>query len=217
MHTRARFSAIPQKDPETCFSNCVKPLLHESQNHRVHAFKRGGKVKQYALDMECIDITNKIGTSDMFAFEASYHTTCLAAFYNKHRSWESSRRLAAGGRSSVKEIALAELVSFIIASWEEDVAPQFRFADLMKLYSNRLNELDPEKERTVHSPRLKEDLCRLIPGLYSPKKTGRDVILTFEADVGDALLKATEADLQDVIHTLSKAAKFIRRRIFDRT
>ena len=217
MHTRARFSAIPQKIPETCFFNCGKSLLYESHDRRAHAFKLGGKVKQYALDMECIDITNKIGISYMFAFEASYHTTCLAAFYNKHRSWESRRRQAAGGRSSVKEIALAELVSFIIASWEEDVAPQFRFANLMKLYSNRLNELDPEKERTVHSSRLKEDLCRLIPGLYSPKKTGRDVILTFEADVGDALLKATEADLQDEILTLSKAAKFIRRRIFERS
>ena len=86
-----------------------------------HTFKLDGKVKQYALDMECIDITNKIATSDMVAFEASYHTTCLSAFYKKHRSWESRRRQAAGGRSSVKEIALAELVSFITASQEEDV------------------------------------------------------------------------------------------------
>ena len=117
----------------------------------------------------------------------------------------------------MKDIALAELVTFITASWEADVAPQFRLADLVKLYSYRLNELDPEKERTVHSTRLKEDLCRLIPELYSPKKTGRYVILTFEADVGDALLKATEADLQDEILTLSKVAKFIRRRIFERS
>ena len=120
---------------------------------------------------------------------------------------------------SVKEIVLAELVSFITASREEDVAPQFRLADMVKLYSTstRLNELDSEKERTVNSTRLKEDLCRLIPGLYSPKKTGKDVILTFEADVGDALLKAAEADLQDEILTRSKAAKFIRRRIFERS
>ena len=117
----------------------------------------------------------------------------------------------------MKDIALAELVTFITSLWEEDVAPQFRLTDLVKLYSNRLNELDPEKERTLHSTRLKEDLCRLIPELYSPKKTGRDVILTFEADVGDALLKATEADLQDEILTLSKVAKFIRRRIFERS
>ena len=65
VHTRAKFSAIPQKDPETCFFNCGKPLLHESHDRRAHTFKLGGKVKQYALDMECIDITNKIGTSDM--------------------------------------------------------------------------------------------------------------------------------------------------------
>ena len=117
----------------------------------------------------------------------------------------------------MKEIALAELASFITALRDEDVALQFRLADLVKLYSNRLNELDPEKERTVHSTRLKEDLCRLIPGLYSPKKMGRDVILAFEVDVGDALLKAAEADLQDEILTLSKAAKFIRRRIFERS
>ena len=43
------------------------------------------------------------------------------------------------------------------------------------------------------------------------------MILTFEADVGDALLKAEEADLQDEILTLSKATKFIRRRIFERS
>ena len=43
------------------------------------------------------------------------------------------------------------------------------------------------------------------------------MILTFEADVGDALLKAAEANLQDEILTLSKAANFIRRRIFERS
>ena len=121
----------------------------------------------YALGMECIVITNKIGTSDMVAFEESYHTTCLAAFYNKNRSWESRRRQAAGGRSSVKAIALAELVSFITASREKDIVLQFQLADLMKRYSDMPNDLDPEKERTVHSTRLKEVLCRLIPGLYS--------------------------------------------------
>ena len=74
----------------------------------------------------------------------------------------------------MKEIALAELVSFITASREEDVTSQFRLADLVKLYSNRLNVLDPEKERTVLSTRLKEDLCRLIPGLSSTKKMRYD-------------------------------------------
>ena len=67
-HTRAKFSAIPQKDPEICFFNCGKPLLHESHDRRAHTFKLDGMVKQYALDMECIDITNKIGTSDIVAF-----------------------------------------------------------------------------------------------------------------------------------------------------
>ena len=67
MHTRAKFSAVPQKDPDTCFFNYGKPLLQEPHDRRAHTFKLGGKVKQYALDMECIDITNKIGTSDMVA------------------------------------------------------------------------------------------------------------------------------------------------------
>ena len=70
------------------------------------------------------------------------------------------------------EIALAELVSLITASRKEDVAPQFRLADLVKLYSNRLNELDSEKERTVHSTRLKEDLCRLILDSLLLRKQG---------------------------------------------
>ena len=154
-------------------------MLHDSHDRRAHSFKLDGKLSNMHWIWSALTLQIN-WNSDMVAFEASYHTTCLAAFYNKHRSWESRRRQAAGGRSSVKEIALAELVSFITASREEDVAPQFQLADLVKLYSNRLNELYPEKERTVHSTRLKEDLCRLIPGLYSPKKTGSNVILNLK-------------------------------------
>ena len=50
VHTRAKFSAIPQKESETCFFNYGKPLLHDSHDRRAHTFKLGGKVKEYALD-----------------------------------------------------------------------------------------------------------------------------------------------------------------------
>ena len=48
VHTSAKFTAIFQKDPETCFFNYGKPLLQDSHDRRAHTFKLGGKVKQYA-------------------------------------------------------------------------------------------------------------------------------------------------------------------------
>ena len=50
-HTRAEFSAIPQKDSETCFFNCGKPLLYDSCDSRAHTFKLYGKVKQWSVSL----------------------------------------------------------------------------------------------------------------------------------------------------------------------
>ena len=156
----------------------------------------------------------------MVAFEAVYHPKCLVSFYNDHSTWERKIRREQSSSSSIEEIAFAELVSFITSSREQGVAPTFILADLLKLYSNRLEELDPEaseevRNRRTHSTRLKEKLCERIPDLVAPPKTGRNVILCFREDTGDALLRAAEADIQDEVMNIAKAANFIRKKIFE--
>ena len=101
-----------------------------------------------------------------------------------------------------------ELVSFIISSREQGVAPTFILADLVKLYSNRLEELDPET-------RLKEKLCERIPNHVAPPNNGRNVILCFREGTGDALLRAAETDIQDEILNIAKAANFIWNKILE--
>ena len=47
----------------------------------------------------------------------------------------------------------------------DDTAPVFQLSELIKLYTNRLNELDKEEASTVHATRLKNRIFGYFPAL----------------------------------------------------
>ena len=80
--------------------------------------------------------------------------------------------------------SFAELVMFLEeARYEENIAPVFKLADLVKLYESRLKQLQIETDEKVHSTRLKERLLKHLPDLRTHNK-GRDVFLVFQNDIG---------------------------------
>ena len=80
----------------------------------------------------------------------------------------------------------------------------------MKLDNERLVELGVETTGRIHSTDLKNRILANMPGLQSYKE-GRDVLLSYNDDVGNALRNACLDDCDDEAICLAKAAEIIRR------
>ena len=110
-----------------------------------------------------------------------------------------------------RSIALAELLAYVEdAQTDESVAPVLKLADLVKLYTARLEQLGVKQQNRLNSTKLKERILSHIPDL-SAHKEGRDVLLVFVGDVGSALRKACDLDSDDDAICLARAANIVRR------
>ena len=90
-------------------------------------------------------------------------------------------------------IAFAELVAFMEDMRSDGCAPVFKLADLADLYKTRLEQLGATVESRIHTTRLKLRLLSVLPDLRAYSK-GRDMLLTFTEDIGDAVQKACAHD-----------------------
>ena len=113
-------------------------------------------------------------------------------------------------------IALAELVTYIEdARADNEIVPIFKLADLIRMYSTRVEQLGTCLSGRVNSTHLKDRILAHFPNLQAHKE-GRDILLIFNKDVGPAMRKACEHDADaDAIH-LARAANIVRREIFIR-
>lgn len=180
--------------------------------HKASTFEVDRRVRECALELHDTELLSKLACGDMVAIDAMYHVKCLVSLYNRSRKLKKKSEDTTD--QSLPGIAFAELVSYIEEFRETcTIAPVFKLADLAKLYATKLNELDGVSSGTVNTTRLKDRLLAVFPDL-SAHSQGRDVLLVFDKDIGDALRKACEQDLDsDGLH-LAKAAKIIRREIF---
>jgi len=79
-------------------------------------------------------------------------------------------------------------------------AQVFKLADLAQLYMSRMEQLGFEHDVRVHTTRLRERLLAHFPAMLAQHQ-GRDVLLAFNDDLGDALAKACEMDRDvDAVH-----------------
>jgi len=69
-----------------------------------------------------------------------------------------------------------------------------------RLYESRLREEDPDFSGKVNTTRLKERLLCLIPDMRA-KTQGRDVVLMFNSNIGEAIkIACSNHDDDDAIH-----------------
>ena len=116
-------------------------------------------------------------------------------------------------RQDVYPLAFSELITYIVDTKSSKEGPSLlRLADMVQLYKQRLEQLGIEKP-DVNSTRLKEKLLAEISELEAHKQE-RDVILTFDEDIGLALSQAS--NYSDAI-ILAKVAKILRRHMLDHT
>lgn len=181
--------------------------------HEVSTFSLDHRVRKCAHDLQDERLLAKLSTGDMIAQEAKYHSCCLVSLYNQAASLINE--VETGSKDEISHgIALAELVAYIEdLKASESVAPVFKLSDLIKLYSTRLHQLGVE-EVQPHSTRFKDRILAQLPNLRAHRE-GRDILFAFDEDVGPALRKACHKNFDDEAVCLARAAKIVRREIFE--
>ena len=186
---------------ESVTSDCCFFCEGTSEPLRVAAtFKLDNHVRQSALALQDGKLLAKLSAGDMMAQEAKYHPLCLTSLYKQ----DDDDKINHG-------IALAELLAHIEeARMDVSVAPVLKLADLVKLYTARLEQLKVKQQNRLNSTKLKDRILSHFPDLCAHRE-GRDVLLAFTSDVGSALRKACDADYDEKAICLARAAKIVRK------
>jgi len=207
---------LDQTRKNTCFF-CDQPETKEQPLHDAMMPKVTARVKRCAIKLQDEKLIGKLSSGDLVALDARYHAKCLVKLYNASTRSGEDTNIGISDRVS-HGLALAELIGFIedTRNNDDNVAPVFRLADLIQLYSERLLDFGVEQSGRIHSTDLKIRLLANIPGLRAFKQ-GRNVMLSFEDDVGLALKEATLDDYDDEAICLAKAAQIVRRDMQQKT
>ena len=183
--------------------------------HKASTFEIDDKVRKYATELHDTKLLSKLAGGDMVAIDAVYHTNCLVAFYNRARKKYSTENADDQSASRLHAIAFAEVVSYIEGFREcQETVPVFTLVELSKMYSGVLEDLGVNQTTRIHSSRLREKLETEIPDLLCYKR-GRDVVLAFDQHMGDVIMKTCERDNDSEALHLARAARIIRRDIFN--
>lgn len=154
--------------------------------HQASTFNMDIRVRECALKLQDKVLLAKLSAGDLMSQEAVYHSKCLVALYNKAQRASDSDE--SGSEKVIQGIALAQLVAYIEETRAEsaDSILVFRLAELSQMYSTRLGQLGGDDFTRVHSTHLKERILENVQGLQAHKQ-GRDVMLAFNDDIGQAL------------------------------
>ena len=192
---------------------CDEPggQLHKASTTDIDTY-----IRECATKLNDSGLLAKLAMSDMHALDVLYHQKCLMALYNRMQQYSnrSGTNPSHDCTLSVQAVALAELASYIEESAQNDsMISAFRLSDLVKLYAERLNQLNFSTTGKVNSTRLKERLLTVLPELRSYPH-GREVFLVYEKDIGTLINFACKEDHDSDAMMLAKVAKLIRRQIF---
>ena len=149
----------------------------------------------------------------MVAQDSKYHKKCVSVLHNRVRKAESEEPKYKAKEREVSGIVFA-ILYIEEARLDEETAQVFTLANLVELYQSRMQQLGVKLDTRVHSTLLKQRLLAQFPDMRAHTK-GRDVLLVFEEDVGDALTKACELDSDKYVVHLARAAQTVRRHMFE--
>ena len=133
--------------------------------HRASTLEIDRKVRESARKLERDDLLAKLSAGDMVAIDALYHAKCLSSLYNDVRTLENKSNSDENAPLNLHGLAFASLVSHVEDYRNSDeIAPVFKLADLVKLYTTRLQDLGMlDADICVNQTRLKNRLLELIP------------------------------------------------------
>jgi len=216
---------LEEKEEESC-SKCTRSAVNSShvmkevrcilcdelttadKVHNVQTLELDAKLREYALIVKDMKLLAKLGTADAIAIEAKYHKKCLVRLYTEVRSVRRREYRNAGAlnQDQIKSAVFAELVSFINERKEDDESdsPVFRLKDLCDLYSTRLQALGVVDYK-VNATQFKDKICKYVPQLEAYPQ-GRNVLLAFKKDIGQALADACKYNTDEDALCLARAA-----------
>ena len=202
-------------DSSTSETKCFFCDQSGGQMHKARTKMIDSRVRECATKLCDTALLAKLAVSDMHALDAQYHRNCLIGLYNRMRSKQSDCQDSTPHTNSmsVEALALAELVSYMEESAEDDsTVPVFKLSDLTKLYTELLNQLGVEVSGRVNSTRLKERLLAAVPDLSAHVHVnGKDILLSYDNDIGTVINFACESSFDSDAVVLAKAAKIVRR------
>ena len=123
------------------------------------------------------------------------------------------QRKAKINQKEIYPLVLSEFLAYIVETKLSTDGPVvFKLADLVSLYKQRLEQFGIESsDSDIHLTRLKDKLLAEIPELEA-HKSGRDILLAFQKNVGFALSQASNYPEAIIV---GKAAKILRRHMID--
>ena len=144
----------------------------------------------------------------MYALDAKYHRKCLTALSNRVQKYKTEGEKC-NQKGKAESLVLGELVSYIEEYRQDESMPVFKLSDLGRLYESRLREQDPEFTGKVNNTKLKERLLHFIPDLRVQTQ-GREIILMFDADIGEAIKIAYSQNIDEEAIHLMRTAHILR-------
>ena len=214
--SKRKRSTEASNDQSKCFffgDSAGKEGLHEAST-----FQLAKNVRGAATLIGNMQLLGRLNAGDMVPPEAKYHTNCLLKLYNRARACKINADNETNKDATISGIVFAELAMILEeARYEENIAPVFKLADLVKLYKSRLKQLQVETDEKEHSRRLKERLLKHLPDLRAYNKS-RDVFVVFQNDIRAALAKVVEQDDDDDDAVqLAHAAKIVWKDLFEKS
>eukprot|EP00112_Aurelia_sp_Birch-Aquarium-sp1_P026765 Seg971.2 transcript_id=Seg971.2/GoldUCD/mRNA.D3Y31 product="hypothetical protein" protein_id=Seg971.2/GoldUCD/D3Y31 len=174
-------------------------------------FGLDSRVRSAALLLKDDKLITKLNSGDLIAVEAKYHKKCLTSLYSHARDKMRRQSRQCDDLTMAHSIALAELISYLEDSRGKGETKVHKLSSLVKDYSVRLAQLGADSGQQVHATRLKHRLTTQIPGLCAISN-GREVLLSFDEDIGDLLSDSLFQDHDSDAMCLMRAANIVRRK-----
>ena len=180
--------------------------------HNIETFNTCEKLKDLASELNETKLLKTISCEDPIAQELKYHSKCFISLKNRVRAIRSMQeKIKNGDAENVNAYsrAFAEIITYIHEQKMLNSANNtcaFKLSKLVNLYSQRLRQLGVSIP-IVNKTRFKENLLSHVSEL-SVFRNGREVLLSFDKEVGPILLKA--CSYSDAIQ-IEKTAFLLRK------
>ena len=224
---RARKRRAEHVHPEECQTKLRRTILKKtacficdkeassSELRQVMTMNLNNRLNECARNVNDGKLLARLSIGDAIAQELKYHLECLTDLYNRERSHLRATKRheqECAPEEDAHPQAFSELVTYLVETSRSSEGPTvFRLADIVNLYTKRLEQLGVEAP-AVNSTRLKEKLLSEVPELEAHKQ-GKDVLLAFQKDVSFVLSDASDYYSEAII--LGKAANILRRHMLN--
>ena len=224
---RARKRRAERVQPEECQTKLRRTILKKtvcficdkeassSELRQVMTMNLNNRLNECARNVNDGKLLARLSIGDAIAQELKYHLECLTDLYNRERSHLRATKRheqECAPEEDAHPQAFLELVTYLVETSRSSEGPTvFRLADIVNLYTKRLEQLGVEAP-AVNSTRLKEKLLSEVPELEAHKQ-GKDVFLAFQKDVSFVLSDASDYYSEAII--LGKAANILRRHMLN--